>query len=256
MRRLPLLLAVSALLAACGGGGESLGPTGETAPSAPSSPTPSATPSPVPSPEPPSPSPEVRPIPPVWAMPIEHDRAADDLEDSELVPPDAELVGRVTLPEAGDLPDQVAVTYRIGNDPFTAEHGFAVWQRFEDAPFWSVVHAFVDAPQAGVLGIELQVGDVTGDGHDDVLTFEQTGGTGACGRWRVVAATQNGTDRLFQRRTCDTDIRLIEGRLEVREAVYAADDPHCCPSSYRFTTLQWDGARFATTEVREEPAQG
>jgi hypothetical protein len=188
-------------------------------------------------------------------MPIDDERPAGDLEDAELVPPDAELVDRVTLPQAGGVPDQVAVTYRTGNDPFAAEHGFAVWQRFDEAPFWSVVHAFVDSPDQGVLGIALQVGDVTGDGHDDVLAFEQTGGTGACGRWRVIAWNHGETDRLFQRRTCDTDIRVLGGRLEVREAVYAVDDPHCCPSTYRFTTLRWDGARFAKAEVREETAE-
>ena len=198
----------------------------------------------------------MRPIPPAWAIPIEDDLAPTELDDAELVPPDAELTDRVTLPAAGGVPDEVAVTYVIGDDPFAAEHGFAIWQRFADAPSWSVVFAYVDAPDEGVLGISVQTGDLTGDGHDDVLTFEGTGGSGACGRWRVIAASAEATDRLLQRRTCDTEILIADGTLEMREAVYGPEDPHCCPSAFRFTTLEWGGEQFLETAVREEPTAG
>jgi hypothetical protein len=252
VRRLAIVSVLAVALAACGGEDVAIGPTGETGAS-PSSPSPTRdSPSPTETPSG-SPSPSARPFPPAWAMPIEDDVEPHELDDGELVPPGAELTDRVTLPAGGGLPDQVAVTYVIGDDPFAAEHGFAIWQRFADAPPWSVVFAFVDAPEEGVLGISVQTGELTGDGHDDVLAFEQTGGSGACGRWRVIAATPEGTDRLLQRRTCDTEILVADGALEMREAVYEPDDPHCCPSAFRFTTLEWDGERFAPTHVREEP---
>lgn len=222
------------------------------------SPTPTrttATPSPTTSPpsEPPPPSPSPRPIPPAWAAPIEEDLAPEELDDAALVPPGAQLLDRITLEAAGDVPDQVAVTYVIGEDPFAAEHGVAVWQRFDEPPAWSVVLAFVDPPARGVLGIRMQAGDLTGDGHDEVLTFEETGGSGACGRWRVLAATGVNTEQVFARQTCDTEILLVGGALEVREAVYEPDDPHCCPSAFRTTTLEWDGEAFEETDVRVEP---
>ncbi|MGZ8605286.1 MAG: hypothetical protein ACXWX9_11115 [Actinomycetota bacterium] len=246
-----LVLSLAALVA-CDGEDRAAGPTPSAPPSASPSPT-ATTPPPEPSPTA-EPSPSPRPFPPVWAAPIEADVAPDELADADLVPPDALITDRVSLPAAGGVLDQVAVAYTIGEDPFAAEHGLAVWQRFAEAPAWSVVLVFVDAPDEGVLGIDLQTGDVTGDGHDDVLAFEQTGGSGACGRWRVLAAAGGTIAQVFSKRTCDTQITLVAGALEMREAVFEPDDAHCCPSAFRTTTLAWDSEAFVETDVREEPA--
>lgn len=249
MRPLALASLLLLALAACddGGAGTVGTPTPSPSPSATDTPTPTATPSA-------EPSPDERPIPPAWAAPIDQDLPSGDLADATLVPPDAQVTARVELPSAGGVPDQIAVAYAIGDDPFAAEHGFALWQRFAEPPAWSVVLAFVDAPEDGVLGIVVRGGDLTGDGHADVLTFEDTGGSGACGRWRVLATIDGDARQLFSKRTCDTDIALVPGALAMREAVYEPDDAHCCPSAFRTTTLEWDGTAFVETDVREEPA--
>lgn len=255
VRRLATLALIAIVLAACDGGSETAAISFSPTTPGSTSPPPSTTPSPSQSPSPSiSASSSPRPIPPAWAVPIEEDLAPDDLADQQLVPADSELTTRVVLPSAGEAPDEVAVAYVIGPDPFAAEHGFAIWQRFAQAPAWSVVFAFVDAPDDAVLGIEVQSGDLTGDGHPEAMTFEQTGGSGACGRWRVVATLAGETEQVFSRRTCDTEILIVGDALEVREAVFGPDDPHCCPSAFRYTTLEWDGSRFVETDVREEPA--
>jgi hypothetical protein len=251
-RFLRLLVLVALALAACDGDDGNV-----------AQPTASPTPSPLPSPSPSSPSaepspsvrptPDPRPIPPAWAAPIDDDLDPADLPREALVPPDAQLTDRVMLPEGGGVPDQVAVAYVIGDDPFAAEHGFALWQRFPDPPFWSVVLAFVDAPEQGVLGIRVDAGDATGDGHDDVLTFEETGGTGACGTWRVIAADAADTRQVLRRRTCDAEFLIAPGSLELRKAVYEPDDAHCCPSAFRYTTFEWSGEAFERTNVVVEP---
>ena len=255
VRRLvmPALLALLLVgIPACGGQERTLPPTGSpapvqtTAPPTPTSPPPSS----------PSPSAEPRPIPPAWAVPIEEDLEPADLPDPALVPPGAELTDRIELPAGGGLPDQVAVAYAIGEDPFAREQGFAVWQRFPDPPAWSVVFAFVDPPAREVLVIGLQVGDLTRDGHDDVLVFEQTGGTGVCGRWRVIAAVSEGAEVVFTRRTCDTEFLVQGDALDLREAVYEPEDPHCCPSAFRYATYEWNGRRFEETSSRVEPVDG
>lgn len=212
------------------------GPTGETG-------EPSASPSAVP-----------RPIPPAWAAPIAEDLEPGALPDDALVPAGATLTDRIELPFGGGVPDQVAVAYALGEDPFAAEHGFAVWQRFPQPPAWSVVFAFVDAPEEGVLGISLEGGDLTGDGHDEVLVFESTGGTGACGRWTVVSGTAEESARIFRRRTCDAELAIRDGSLDLREAVYGPDDPHCCPSAFHTVTLEWNGERFVETDEAIEEA--
>lgn len=258
MRRAVALVAtvLSLALPACDGEDDAGLPTTSRTPTAPSEspsmPSPTTTPSNDGSPSG-SPSPLPRPIPPAWAAPIEEDVDPDDLDDAALVPPGGQLADRVTLGAAGGVPDQVAVAYVVGSDPFSAEHGVAVWQRFAEPPAWSVVLAFVDPPARGVLGIRLQAGDLTGDGHDDLLTFEETGGSGACGRWRVVVASDADTEQVFARQTCDTEIVLAGGVLRMREAVFEADDPHCCPSAFRTTTLEWNGTGFVETDVDVEP---
>lgn len=252
VRRLPLLVAFVAVLVACDGGdGTSTSPT--AGPGVTQTPTTSMSVSPEPTVS--TPSPDARPMPPAWAAPIEDDLDPGELADDALVPPGADLTGRVTLPGAGGVPDGVAVAYVLGADPFAAEHGFALWRRFDDAPAWSVVLAFVDPPRKGVLGIRLEAGDATGDGHDEVLTFEDRGGTGACGTWRVIAATPGAATEILRRATCDTEIRIVAGAgLEVREAVYRPGDPHCCPSAFRTTTLRWNGSRWEETSSEVEPA--
>ena len=248
MRLLLCLAIVLALAATACTGGEVA--NGSPSPSVvPSPPTPSDAPSPYP-----TSIPTPRPIPPAWAEPIEQDLDPTDITDERLVPPGATLTDRVVLAEGGGLAEQVVVAYVLGSDPFAAEHGLAVWERFPDRPAWSVVLAYLDQPADEVLGIRLQTGDLNGDLHDDVLAFEDMGGTGACGRWRVLAASAAGTEVIFEEQTCDTQISIAGGALEVREAIFAPEDPHCCPSTFGTSTLEWDGELFVETSSRVDEA--
>jgi hypothetical protein len=152
-------------------------------------------------------------------------------------------------------PRLIVALWSRGEDPFARALGLVVWAPFADPPPWRVVYAFTDRPREQVLGIRPQTGDLTGDGREDLLTFEETGGSGACGVWRVIAQTDEGAEEILHRETCDTTIDLTDqGTLSVREAVFAPDDPHCCPSAVRLTTLAWTGARWRVVERTVEPA--
>ena len=249
-RRLAAVAILALALGGCGGTERSLPtpspvPGGTGSPSISHSPVPTSPPGPTAAPS--------RPIPPAWATPIEGDVPPEDLDVTSLVPAEADPTSRVVLPAAGGVADQVAVAYVVGADPFAAEHGFAIWQRFDEPPAWSVVYAFVDAIAAGVLGIDVQSGDLTGDGHAETLTFEETGGSGACGRWRVVLTSLEDTRQVWSRRTCDTTATIADGALQVREAIFGPEDPHCCPGAFRTTTLTWEGGSFVETGVEESP---
>ncbi|HSD49383.1 MAG TPA: hypothetical protein VLE71_06080 [Actinomycetota bacterium] len=263
MRR-PALLALvllSLAAAACSGGDEP-----------PASPSPTRTPSPSPSPSteptepaPPSPAPSPSPSPIPWTVPesvrvpadapttLDDPAAIDAVESGDLAPlapPASEVARSATLIGTDERPAQLAVAWRRGDDPFSSEQGVVVWQRFRDDPRWRAVYAFTDRPRAGVLGIRLDADDLTGDGTLDALTFEQQGGSGACGIWRVVVSTPGAADEVFRRSTCDTEIRVAKGGLSVREAVFEPEDPHCCPSHLRTSRLEWDGEAFV--EVSSE----
>jgi hypothetical protein len=173
----------------------------------------------------------------------------------DLAPPGATVTSASILATPGDPIDQIAFAWRRGDDPFAPETGFAVWQRSDASPPWRAVYAFTDEPAKQVLGVSI-VGaeDLTGDGIDDILTFEQTGGSGACGTYRVMGPAPGSASELLRRRTCDAQIEIVDGAMRLREAVYAPEDPHCCPSAYRVTVLEWDGRAFAPTSSETTPA--
>jgi hypothetical protein len=172
---------------------------------------------------------------------------------SPLVPPGSNVGDRQILTTAGDPSEEIALTWERGDDPFAAEHGFVVWRRAADA--WTAVYAFTDRVKTGVLGLgPLRSGDLTGDGLPEIVTLEQQGGSGACGVTRVISTTGGDAREIYRSSGCDRTIDVVGDHLEVREAVFGPDDPHCCPSSFRVTTLAWDGSRFRETSTTTEPA--
>jgi len=256
MRRLIVLALAVVALTACSPGSPDPSPTASTpATASPTGPTapPSASPTASPSPEP-SPSPADVRLPEDAPFVVE-DPAADASiatgDPTPLAPPGAEIDFQDVRT---DPFDQVAFTWRRGDDPFAQEQGFAVWQRSGEA--WRAVFAFTDRPSEGVLGISVQVGELTGDDAGEYVTFEQTGGSGACGTWRVIVPTPGAAEEAFHRATCDTDIRIVNGALEMRTSVFAPGDPHCCPSAFRTSRFEWDGEAFVRVSSQVIPAGG
>jgi hypothetical protein len=251
------VICVGTLAACADGGTEPPGAptTAPTTPSATASPTgPSASPRPSASPTPsPLPEPSHLQLPPDAPSTVEDPQAITEIAAGDLgplLPPGA----TVAFADVEAAPfDQIAIAWERGEDPFAAERGFALWQRTEDRGAWHAVYAFTDAPRRGVLGIQRpQHGDLTGDGVDELVTFEDRGGTGACGVTRVISPRAGAADEIYKRATCDAETSLVGTALEIREAVYGPEDPHCCPSAFRTTTLEWDGERFVETGVAEE----
>jgi hypothetical protein len=253
MRRLVAVLALVLVAPSCGGRDDT--PSSSTT-IATTSPSATATASPSPSPSlssSPSPSPTIQPT---LQLPAD---APTELSDpagitevaggdlTALAPPGSTVTSTSVTTTPGDPLDQVAFAWRRGDDPFAAEQGFVVWQRFDTDPPWRAVYAFTDKPSKGVLTIDLDGADLTGDGVSDFLTLEQSGGSGACGTWRVITPSPGSAAEVFKRTACDTEVRIVGSNLEVREAVYRPNDPHCCPSAYRVSTLEWDGQAFAET---------
>jgi hypothetical protein len=141
-----------------------------------------------------------------------------------------------------------------GDDPFRRARGLIVWRRFEDAPPWRPVFGISDAADAGVVEIRATIGDATNDGSPDAVTFEDTGGSGACGVWRVLDLVANA--QVFERQTCDTTIDLSSDPvgLTVREAVFEEGDAHCCPSATRTSVLVLRGSDWKVYSTIVQPS--
>jgi hypothetical protein len=251
---LAVLVCVPALVVACGDTAvRQQPPTTATSATSSEPASPSVSPSVSPN-DPATPEPDLQ-------LPADAPTLVDDPADvarvtagdlTPLAPPGAEIGFTALQTTPRDPIDQIAVAWRRGADAFASTHGLVVWQRF-DGPEWRALYAFTDRPRAGVLGITMEPGDLSGDGIVDLLTNEHTGGTGACGRWRVVASSPGRATEIFRRDTCDTEIVIAAGELRIREAVYEAGDPHCCPSAFRVTTLRWDGQEWVETGSEMQP---
>jgi hypothetical protein len=203
------------------------------------------------------PSPAPSPVEPTGIPPGVPGSFDQDVEPSD-VPPGSLIPPGTTPTDVWYADTPVAQTILVayvepGTDPLRQEHALVVWRRFEglDDP-WQPVFGLHDPPERGVLGIRALIGDATGDGSPDALTFEETGGSGACGTWRVLDLAANV--QVFKRKTCDATIDLSAEPigLSVREAVYEPGDAHCCPSAMRTTVLTFDpdpGWTVASTET-------
>jgi hypothetical protein len=257
MRRATGLLVLLFALVACGGESVPIAGPSSTTPAtspSPADPSPSSsTSSPEPSTSPtPTPSPIVLPpgVPATYAP----DDEAGDVPPAALVPKHAEVTG-TTFPHfpGGDV--GIIVTYARGDDPFAREQGLVVWRRFGRSPHWRATFGFRDPASAAVFGIQVDVGEATGDGLPDALTFESVGGTGDCGGWRLIQLDAALETRVRPLYSCDAQVEFTTDPvgLLVTEAVFKAGDAHCCPSRYRVTQLEWNGAAFEVTSKETHP---
>jgi hypothetical protein len=242
-RVLPLVAILAIAGAACSGSDEPIRiPSGTTAPT-----TTQTMPSPTPSTEPSSPDPGPAEDPDV-RLPEGMPAIVDDADDlaliasgdlTPLLPPGASHTSRVAL---RDPIEQIVLTWSDGG-PLRRRNGLIVWQRSEDEG-WHAVYALTDPARLGVFGIRVDVGELTDDAIADVLSFEDVGGSGACGTYRVIASSPGDANEIFRRDACDTQMVISGGDLRIREAVFHADDPHCCPSAFRESTLRWNGTSW------------
>lgn len=152
------------------------------------------------------------------------------------------------LPRAGGAPEQLLVAWRRSIRMKYAtrdEQGLWVWERRDGR--WHKVYGY-RSPYGAYHGFD--VGDVTGDGHHDVLIKESLG-TAACGVRRLVAFAGGRTGELFARDFCEGGARILGGALRVQEAVgpcpYKEMSVHC-RGGLRTTALRWDGARLISAK--------
>jgi hypothetical protein len=233
------VIALALLAAACGG----------SAVAPPVMPSPSPAPPLTSASSPPSPS-----SVPAGVEVVELDVGAADLAPEELVPARADVTGTWIL--AGGSAETLLVAWsRRSPDPLVSGHGYALFRRMPDLGQWWGVYRRDIGRRAGVFGVSALTADLTGDGAEDALVLEQTGGTGACGTYRVIDA--EAAESVFERLVCDTRIAPSTAPVGIamRRAVYGPDDPHCCPSGIRTTILVYEGGgSWAKDSVTDEPA--
>jgi hypothetical protein len=172
------------------------------------------------------------------------DVPASELPVNDLIPRGDQVTGVERAMTAGG--EAVVIAFATPSpDPFAQARGFVVWRRTDGAdPAWRAAYGLAHGKRDGVLAISTETTDLTGDGSDDALIREETGGSGACATYRVVDLAP-GTP-LWKRFVCDAEIQPSPepiGLFEVAR-IYGPEDAHCCPSSIRERVLTWNGDRF------------
>jgi hypothetical protein len=175
-----------------------------------------------------------------------------------LVPEDAQVLNAQTLAAAGGVPEQVVVTWRRQTHPDDyAEHALVIWQRSRnarDGTFWRRIYQldrYRYAHKIHVENITAHVADITGDGHLDVLAYQDTGGTGLCGEYDLLATADGAVHNVFHASECldDTVLALRPDALVIdRGLAYAPGGHHIHPvfKTFRRTLKRWNGQRLVT----------
>lgn len=165
-----------------------------------------------------------------------------------LLPADAELT-RVSGPRSAD-PTVVLVWRRELLKPAGGQQlGLAVWEHVLRGGFsiWSRIFSLRASnleKSRGVEDLQVSTGDVTADGRDDLLVFEDKDGSAGCGTYLLFHLTAARARRLFSRDLCldSGTVRLAHGRVVIRRGIdFAGPGIHCCYRRTRVTTFAWNG---------------
>jgi len=106
----------------------------------------------------------------------------------------------------------------------------------------------------GVVVDRVRCGDVTNDGHKDALFGLASGGTAGDTRFGVLRGAADGSaDRLvLYRQGYKIGIaRRNKRSFEVIQPHYKANDPNCCPSSFRLRRYTWHGDHFKAGKAKK-----
>jgi hypothetical protein len=174
-----------------------------------------------------------------------------DVPPEALVPADATVIGRWFAFTDDGVRIAIAWTEPAA-EADRVPTGIAVWRHLDAAPHWRSSFVRRRPARAGVSDVQASTADVTGDGSDDLLAFEGTGGSGACGMWSVVELLEPRS--IYRKELCDGRVEPAPPArpgLVVTELVFQPGDAHCCPSAIRRTTLVWTGSRWRVTDRRE-----
>lgn len=190
-----------------------------------------------------------------------------------LVPLHARIDDVRRLPIKGGVA-RLVVLWSTGPVQAPRQRALAVWQKGDVGPTWEVAfwaHLTRKGASVGVPGAERveklvcdspaysslvvkRVQDLTGDGVKDLFFLEGFCGSGGAAVYRVWRNLPVGIDDVYRLEHVNGTVRIKRGQLEVQGSIYRPQDPHCCPTFLRFTTLRWNGTGFSETSSRVQRA--
>src|SRR5439155_8316566 len=166
---------------------------------------------------------------------------------ASLVPADAQVEGVWHL---GGRPPELALTYARTPIPGStfARRGLAVWRFVSTNGGWRRIGLM----ERMAYAFHVRTADVNADGRQDVLVFQDEGGSGGWGTWRLLVPDGRHVRKVWARyASTDTAWAAVARlRLVVFDAVGSSKDPktdgyiHCCWLRWRRAIYVWDGRRL------------
>jgi hypothetical protein len=97
----------------------------------------------------------------------------------------------------------------------------------------------------------IRCGDVTADGAADALFTIASGGTAGDVRFGVLRGGSADSLVLFRQGYAVGVARHNRRSFDVIQPHYRANDPNCCPSSFRIRRYTWTGTAFKKGKARK-----
>lgn len=172
------------------------------------------------------------------------------------VPGEARLLDIRKLRTGG--PAKVAVSWvRFGKDEPFGVFTVSLWERLPASSSWHPIYTrSVSGSKAyGLHDIRLRTADITLDGRDELVIFEDLDGSAGNYLYRVLKVDGDQVRQLEARLTSTDDTTIIAqpGALISYDGI--GKDPktlagiHCCPRYWRRTVKRWNGTRLVSAEV-------
>ncbi|MDX6511983.1 MAG: hypothetical protein QOE36_1487 [Gaiellaceae bacterium] len=144
------------------------------------------------------------------------------------------------------------------------ERGVLLWQ--DAGRRWNLVldHRFVVGEDQYEFAVA-HTADATGDGHADVLLVDETGGSGGCARYTLVATVSRRLHVLLRKFVCDGSVAFTRHGVESVEGVGPCpiDQGAHCYGGTRRIFQRWSGTvlvdrkvRIHCAEARLDPVRG
>ena len=163
-----------------------------------------------------------------------------------LAPRGARVIGVRPLSD-----DQRVLVWRIGGhaeDPASGLYGVTLVE--------GQTRLYSHRAPRGVHRVSVESGDLNGDGRQDVLVFDDTDGSGACGDYRALITGPGSARLALTRPLCEDQgaIHVSRGGLLVslgeQKDPKTRDQIHCCYLFVRRTLRRWTGTRWVTLSTR------
>jgi hypothetical protein len=158
------------------------------------------------------------------------------------VPVGAVVLRKLALPAKAGIPEQRVVTWQLGGKPEEAGSGFygvSIWEGRRQL--------YAHRAPKGAVNLSVETGDFTGDGHDDVLVFDDLG-RGIC-VYRALTTGAGSVRQVNAGHLCDSDGSI---HLRDRGLLISVPSKKCCHIYVRRTLKRWKGGRLVTVSSKLE----